>query len=111
MWPPIESVLDLLQPYPRRYHDRPRKAEIAELVQGEEATIVAEVKRVSSRPTRQRKKMVEAVVEDETGLLNLVFFNQPWREGQLAGGPPVALAGEPGILPRKPQPAGPAVQR
>ena len=49
MTPPIESVLDLLQHYPRRYHDRTRKAEIAELVAGEEATIVAEVKRVSSR--------------------------------------------------------------
>ena len=45
MTPPIESVLDLLQHYPRRYHDRTRKAEIAELVAGEEATIVAEVKR------------------------------------------------------------------
>ena len=50
MKPPIESVLDLLQHYPRRYHDRTRKAEIAELVAGEEATIVAEVKRVSLAP-------------------------------------------------------------
>ena len=96
MTPPIESVLDLLQHYPRRYHDRTRKAEIAELVAGEEATIVAEVKRVSSRQTRQRKKMVEAVVEDDTGLLNLVFFNQPWRERQLAVGTEVAAPSFPG---------------
>ncbi|MGZ4691240.1 MAG: ATP-dependent DNA helicase RecG [Acidimicrobiia bacterium] len=109
MTPSIESVLDLLQHYPRRYHDRTRKAEIAELVQGEEATIVAEVKRVSSRPTRQRKKMVEAVVEDDTGLLNLVFFNQPWRERQLAVGTEVALYGKLDIFRGKRQLANPIV--
>ena len=49
---------------------------------------------MSSRLTRQRKKMVEAVVEDESGLLNLVFFNQPWREKQLAPGTEVALYGK-----------------
>ena len=109
MTPPIESVLDLLQHYPRRYHDRTRKAEIAELVAGEEATIVAEVKRVSSRQTRQRKKMVEAVVEDDTGLLNLVFFNQPWRERQLAVGTEVALYGKLDIFRGKRQLANPIV--
>jgi ATP-dependent DNA helicase RecG len=92
--PPIESVLDLLGHYPRRYHDRTRQSDIADLEVGEEATIVAEVQRVSSRLTRQRKKMVEAVVEDGSGLLNLVFFNQPWREKQLAPGTEVALYGK-----------------
>jgi ATP-dependent DNA helicase RecG len=109
MSPPIESVLDLLQHYPRRYHDRTRKAEIADLVAGEEATIVAEVKRVSARQTRQRKKMVEAVVEDDTGLLNLVFFNQPWRERQLAVGTEVALYGKLDLFRGKRQLANPVV--
>ncbi|MGZ6899575.1 MAG: ATP-dependent DNA helicase RecG [Acidimicrobiia bacterium] len=92
--PPIESVLDLLGHYPRRYHDRTHQSEIAELAVGEEATIVAEVQRVSARLTRQRKKMVEVVVEDASGLLNLVFFNQPWREKQLTPGTEVALYGK-----------------
>ncbi len=92
--PPIVSVLDLLGHYPRRYHDRTRQSEIAELAVGEEATIVAEVERISARLTRQRKKMVEAVVEDGSGLLNLVFFNQPWREKQLPPGTEVALYGK-----------------
>ena len=61
---------------------------------GEEATIVGEVSKVSSRLTRQRKKMVEAVVEDPSGSINLVFFNQPWREKQLAPGTEVALYGK-----------------
>jgi ATP-dependent DNA helicase RecG len=107
--PPIETVLDLLGYYPRRYHDRTHQAEIAELEVGEEATIVAEVQRVSARLTRQRKKMVEAVVEDGSGLLNLVFFNQPWREKQLAPGTEVALYGKLDVYRGKRQLTNPVV--
>ena len=42
----IRSVLDLLQHYPRRYHDRTKRAEIGELTMGEEATVFAEVKKI-----------------------------------------------------------------
>ena len=109
MSPPIETVLDLLQHYPRRYHDRTRHADIAELEVGEQATIVAEVRKVSSRPTRQRKKMVEVVVEDSSGLLNLVFFNQPWREKQLLAGTEVALYGKLDVFRGKRQLTNPVV--
>ncbi len=109
MSPPITSVLDLLEHYPRRYHDRTRKSEIAELEVGEEATIVAEVQRASSRMTRNRKKMVEAVVDDGSGLLNLVFFNQPWREKQLAPGTEIALYGKLDVYRGKRQLTNPVV--
>ena len=109
MSPPIESVLDLLGHYPRRYHDRTRTSEIADLEVGEEATIVSEVQRSSSRITRNRKKMVEVVVEDGSGLLNLVFFNQPWREKQLAPGTEVALYGKLDVYRGKRQMTNPVV--
>ena len=79
----IETALDLLQHYPRRYHDRTNRAEIAELTAGEEATVFAEVKRVSQRRTRRGRPIVEAEVFDGSSYLRLVFFNQPWRERQL----------------------------
>jgi ATP-dependent DNA helicase RecG len=109
MSPPVESVLDLLQHYPRRYHDRTRKAEIAELAVGDEATVVGEVVQVSARLTRQRKKMVEAVVDDGSGRINLVFFNQPWRERQLAVGTEVALYGKLDVFRGKRQLTNPVV--
>ncbi len=109
MSPAITSVLDLLEHYPRRYHDRTRKSEIAELEVGEEATIVAEVQRISSRMTRNRKKMVEAVVDDGSGLLNLVFFNQPWREKQLPPGTEIALYGKLDVYRGKRQLTNPVV--
>ncbi len=90
----IETVLDLLQHYPRRYHDRTKRAEIAELAEGEEATVFAEVQRISSRRSRQRRAIVDAVVHDGTSTLNIVFFNQPWREKQLAEGTEAAFFGK-----------------
>jgi ATP-dependent DNA helicase RecG len=91
----IVSVLDLLQHYPRRYLDRTDRAEIAELSIGDVATVDAEVRAVHARRTRDRKRtIVQATVYDGTGLLEVVFFNQPWRERQLAVGAQVSLFGK-----------------
>jgi len=91
----ITSVLDLLDHYPRRYVDRTQRAEIAELAIGDEATVDAEVRSIRSRRTRDGKRtIVNAVVYDGTGLLDLVFFNQAWRERQLPVGTQVSLFGK-----------------
>jgi ATP-dependent DNA helicase RecG len=91
----ITSVLDLLEHYPRRYVDRTQRAEIHELAIGDEATVDAEVRSIHARRTRDRKRMiVNATVYDGTGLLDIVFFNQAWRERQLAKGTQVSLFGK-----------------
>jgi ATP-dependent DNA helicase RecG len=90
----IETILDLLEYYPRRYHDRRETREIVELREGEDATVVAEVKRIVARRTRQRRVIVEAEVFDGSSYLHLTFFNQPWRERQLAVGTQVSLFGK-----------------
>jgi len=82
----IETVLDLLQHYPRRYIDRTRQAHIEDLAVDEEATVVGEVRRVSSRRTRNRRTLTTVEFGDGTGRLSLTFFNQPWRERQLSEG-------------------------
>jgi ATP-dependent DNA helicase RecG len=89
----IVSVLDLLEHYPRRYHDRRHVQEIADLVVGEEATVYGEVKKVSIRHTRQRRTIVELEVFDGTSYLRLTFFNQPWRGKQLSEGTEAAFFG------------------
>ncbi len=90
----LRSVLDVLQHYPRRYIDRTKKADIAELNVGDEATVFAEVKRISSRRIGGRRTMVEASVFDGTSYLGLTFFNQPWREKQLSVGTEAAFFGK-----------------
>ncbi|TML65261.1 MAG: DNA helicase RecG, partial [Actinobacteria bacterium] len=89
----ITSVLDLLQHYPHRYHDRTKRAEIAELAVGQEATVFGDVRKVSARRTRNRRSLVEVVVSDGEKYLSLTFFNQPWRAKQLVPGMEVSLFG------------------
>jgi len=90
----VHSVLDLLTTYPRRYLDRTREARIADLEVGEEAMVLVRVDSVSSRTTRGRRTMVVAEVSDGTSRLRVTFFNQPWRERQLAPGTTAVLFGK-----------------
>ena len=82
----VESVLDLLWRYPRRYIDRTRQADLKDLALGDEAVVLATVTSVSLRQIRNRRTMVEADVDDGTGTMRVVFFNQTWRSKQLAVG-------------------------
>jgi ATP-dependent DNA helicase RecG len=82
----IASVFDLLTTYPHRYIDRSRQADLADLAVGDEAVVLATVRRVSARRTRNRRSLVELAVDDGTGTMKVVFFNQPWRAKQLVAG-------------------------
>ncbi len=91
----IESVLDLLMTYPRRYADRTNAVRVAEAAPGEEAVVSGTVRSVESRRLRGGRTMVMASVDDGTGLLHVSFFNQPWRAQQLRRGSEVVLFGKP----------------
>ncbi len=82
----IETVLDLVTTFPRKHLDRTRQMDVADLAVGEEAVVLAEVRSVHAPPSRNRRSRVELVVEDGTGRLRVVFFNQPWRAKQLGRG-------------------------
>ncbi|MGZ6696333.1 MAG: ATP-dependent DNA helicase RecG [Solirubrobacteraceae bacterium] len=69
---------------------------IAELVPGETATVIVEVRSVTARPVRRRgmKPLVEAVVADATGVMKATFFNQPWLKDRYRPGTRLMLAGK-----------------
>ena len=90
----VDTVLDLVTTYPRRWIDRSNEARIADLVPGSEALVLVGVRKVSKRPTRNRRTIVNVQVGDGTGRMDVVFFNQPWREKQLQEGLQVALFGK-----------------
>jgi ATP-dependent DNA helicase RecG len=88
----VESVLDLVTDYPRRYIDGTRLAPVGDLREGDRASVLAEVTRVSQPPVRRGGRgrrpppRVEVTVADESGRLSVVFFNQTWRARQLPVG-------------------------
>lgn len=91
----IRSVLDLLQHYPRRYLDRTRQARIVELLADEAATVVGRVVHGSTRRIRGGRSITDILITDDTGRLKLAFFNQAWRERQLAPEATVVVHGRP----------------
>jgi len=82
----VDTVLELLTTYPRRHLDRTRQLDVADLAVGDEAVVMAEIRRVNAPPPRGRRSRVELQVHDGTGGLKVVFFNQPWRAKQLGTG-------------------------
>jgi len=76
----INTIEELLYYFPRRYEDRTNFASIAELKIGEVYTIkgkiIAEKQRNSWR--RRRFSITEALLYDNTGKINCVWFNQPY---------------------------------
>ena len=105
----IRTVLDLLTHYPRRYLDRTRQESIAGLKEHEEAMVLATVKRVQSRRTRQRRAMVDVDVFDGSSYLHVVFFNQPWRAKQLSVGTQAVFFGKMERFKGRPQMTNPVV--
>jgi len=90
----VENLLDLLTFYPRRWIDRSNEARLGDLVPGEEALVLVTVRSVTKRVTRNRRTMVNVNVGDGSGRMDVVFFNQPWRERQLREGLHIALFGK-----------------
>ena len=79
----IHTVSDLLTHYPHRYEDRARFAQIADLRDGETATISGKVIGVENRPTKNRLVLTKVTVEDGSrGIATLTWFNQ-WRMKQI----------------------------
>jgi ATP-dependent DNA helicase RecG len=104
----MASVGDLLGHYPRRYARRGELTPIATLPVGEQVTIVAEVRAVSVRPMRGRKgSLLEVVISDGEGTVNLTFFNQAWRQTELRVGRQGIFSGKVGEFKRQKQFAHP----
>ena len=82
----IRTVLDLLFTFPRRYLDRSRQVDLSDLAVGDEAVVLAEVRAVRSRRTRQGRALVEVDVADQSSEMSVTFFNQAWRAKQLRAG-------------------------
>jgi ATP-dependent DNA helicase RecG len=89
----LETVGQLLEHLPR---DRREARTVAELLTGETATVVVEVKQIAARAVRRRgmRPLVEATVADSSGSLRVTFFNQPWLVGRYPAGTRLMLHGK-----------------
>ena len=92
---PVATVDDLLEHVPFRHEDYRSTRTLADMVPGEEATVVCTVERVRVRPTRRRNLViVEASVRDESGPGVVIWFNQRYLAKQLQPGMRLSIRGE-----------------
>ena len=90
----IRTIEDALWFLPWRYEDRSRIVSISQLVSGEKATIAGTIHQAKLRRTRRRNMTLFTMsVRDETGAVEVVFFNQNYLEGVLKNGLRVVLSG------------------
>lgn len=91
----ITAVRDLLLYFPSRYEDFSAYKNIADLVPGETATVQGKMIRVSqSRTARRHIHLLEATVEDESGRIKAIWFNQPFLARSIKEGGTVQLSGK-----------------
>lgn len=95
------TVGDLLAILPRRYDDYTRCVKIARAPIGVPVTLHVEVKEIKKMPGfRRRITMIRAKVGDDSGTLNVIWFNQPWLLDALKPGRDIYLSGTITFKPR-----------
>ncbi len=89
----IETVDDLIRHYPRGYYDRSGLVSIESASPGEMVTVSGEILASHSRRLGHRRSILTVAVDDGTGALQLVFFNQPYLEKYFRKGSRVIASG------------------
>ncbi len=91
----IKTLRDLLRHFPVRYDDYTQTLSIANIEPGQKVNIQGEVVKMDSRRIFPRRLTItNAIVQDSTGAVKVVWFNQPYIADSLPEGTLVSLAGK-----------------
>lgn len=89
----LHSVGDLITFLPRAYEDFSHVTKLSEVSPGK-VTIKARVEKIETRPVRRGMKVTTATLADDTGKVQAVWFNQPYRATQFKAGGEFYFSGE-----------------
>ncbi len=91
----IETIGDLLFHFPRAYEDLTDCRRIADLTAEQVQTVAGEVVEIEGRTTRTGKQVLSVVLSDGSGIVEGVWFNQPFMARRFRLGLRVAFSGKP----------------
>lgn len=97
----IKTLKNLLNHVPSRYVDYSEVTKVRNLRAGETVTIHAKMSSLKNVFSRRGLRMQIGAVEDDTGKLAVVWFNQPFLIKMLYPGRAVSLSGKIGFFNRK----------
>ncbi|MBP6904970.1 MAG: hypothetical protein KBB91_02860, partial [Candidatus Pacebacteria bacterium] len=99
----IHTVGDLLYHFPSRYADASSFASIGSLVEGQEATVRGKLTKLAAKKGwKSKMPMTEGTIEDVSGTMHIVWFNQPYLSKMLSVGQIVELTGKVSMYHDKP---------
>jgi ATP-dependent DNA helicase RecG len=78
----IHTIYDLITFLPRTYDDYSNVSHISDIEPGN-VTIRARCEKVATRMVRRGMRVTTATLYDDSGKIQAVWFNQPYREAQL----------------------------
>jgi ATP-dependent DNA helicase RecG len=90
----IHTIEDLLTFFPKRLEDRTQLRPIKDLQDGENALVEGVLRAKSKVKVKPNLELVKAALDDGTGILFGVWFNQPWMWDQLEQGQRYAFYGK-----------------
>jgi ATP-dependent DNA helicase RecG len=88
----VQTILDLLYHFPRRYDDFGQLKTINRLSLGDEVTIVGVLRRLDTQTVRGRL-ITRATLSDATGAVGVVWFNQKYLAKALKVGQEIVISG------------------
>lgn len=91
----IATVEDMLYHLPSRYSDIAKIKKISTIEEGETVTVYGKIDKLRTKKTfRSKMPMAEGIVEDDTGKLKVMWFNQAYIAKMITDGSTVALQGK-----------------
>src|SRR3990167_9192213 len=99
----IETVEDFLLHIPYRYDDRSKIVPVSGLTSNEKTTVIGLITQIRNVFTRNGKRITSAKFEDQTGRIDVIWFNQHYLTQTLKPGVKVALFGSLDAKSVKPQ--------
>ena len=89
----VSTAGDLLYHIPHRYEDASTVSPIASLEPGMQATVIGQVISKGIIPTRKGLRIFQAVVRDESGMIEVSWPGQPYLDRTIAKGDMLLLSG------------------
>ncbi|MEZ4592445.1 MAG: OB-fold nucleic acid binding domain-containing protein [Chloroflexota bacterium] len=88
------TIEELLYTFPRRFDDYTLMKPIHKLAYGETVTVIGTVWETRARRSRNNQVIVQSVISDGTGKVQVTWFNQQWLVDKLKAGMQIVISGK-----------------
>lgn len=90
----INTITDLIYHFPFRYDDFSQIQQIQNLQNGEKLTVQGVVWQIKNVRTKTGKFLTNAQVADQSGAIDVIWFNQPYLTKSIKAGTQISLSGK-----------------